>query len=62
MPKELPTVHDVHQWLALTASALVEASAYDDRADVAWFSTMNDPNIAFEALADSEEDRFNNLI
>ena len=38
MPKELPTVKDAHQWLALTASALVEASAYDDRAKVAWSS------------------------
>ena len=34
MPKELLTVNDLHHWLALTASALVEASAYDDRADV----------------------------
>ena len=42
MPKELPTVNDVHHWLALTASALAEASAYDDRAEVAWFSKVND--------------------
>ena len=61
MPKELPTVNDLHHWLALTASALVEASAYDDRADVAWVATVNDPKVTFEALADSEKDRFKNL-
>ena len=61
MPKELPTVSDVHHWLALTAAALVEASAYDDRAEVAWFSKVDDPRIPFEALADSERDRFKNL-
>ena len=54
MPRGLPTVNDAHHWLALTASALVEASAYDDRAEVAWFSKVNSPNIPFEALADSE--------
>ena len=43
MPKELPTVSDLHHWLALAAAALVEASAYDDRAEVAWFSKVNDP-------------------
>ena len=36
MPKDLPTVNDVHHWLAIPAAALVETSAYDDRADVAW--------------------------
>ena len=41
LPKELPTVSDVHHWLALTAAALVEASAYDHRAEVAWFSKVN---------------------
>ena len=35
MPKDLPTVNDSHHWLAMTAAALVEASAYDDRAEVA---------------------------
>ena len=43
MPKELPTVNELHHWLALTASALVEASAYDDRAEVAWLAKVNDP-------------------
>ena len=61
MPKELPTVNDVHHWLALTASALVEASTYDDRADVAWFAKVNYPKITFEALADSGSDILNNL-
>ena len=58
MPKELPTVSSLHHWLALTAAALVEASAYDDRAEVAWFSKGNDPTMTFESLADSGEDRF----
>ena len=44
-----PKVNDLHRWLALTAAALVEASACDDRAEVAWFSTVNDPNVTFEA-------------
>ena len=61
MPNELPTVSDLHHWLALTAVARVEASAYDDRAEVAWFSKVNDPSKSFEALADSEKDRFKNL-
>ena len=34
MPKDLPTVNDLHHWLAMVAEALVEASAYDDRAEV----------------------------
>jgi hypothetical protein len=54
-------VNGIHHWLALTASALVEASAYDDRAEVAWFSKVNGPNVTFEVLADSERERFKNL-
>jgi hypothetical protein len=61
MPTDLPTVNDLHHWLALIASALVEASAYDDRAEVAWFSKVNDPSVTFEALADSEKDRLKHL-
>ena len=60
-PKELPTVSDVHHWLASTAAALVEASAYNDRAEVAWFSKVNDPSTAFAALPDPERDRLKNL-
>ena len=45
MPKDLPTVNDLRHWLALTAFALVEASAYDDRAEVAWFSKVNGSKI-----------------
>ena len=61
MPKELPSVSSLHQSLAFAAVALVEASAYDDRAEVAWFSKVNDPSMTFESLADSGEDRFKNL-
>ena len=42
LPNSCHTVNDVHHWLALTAAALVDASAYDDRAEVAWFFT-DDP-------------------
>ena len=54
-------MNDLHHWLALTASALVEASTYDDRAEASWFAKVNDPKITFEALADSEKDRLKNL-
>ena len=43
MPNDLPTVNDLHNWLALAAAALGEASAYDDRAEAAWFSKVIDP-------------------
>ena len=61
MPKALPSVSNLHHWLALAAAALVEASAYADRADVAWFSKVNDPSMTFDSLADSEKDRVKNL-
>ena len=61
MPKGLPSVNDSHRWLAMTAAALVEASTYDGRADVAWFSKVNDPVVTFGSFADSGKDRFTSL-
>ena len=61
MTKEVLAVDDVHRWFALTASVLVEASAYDDRAEVAWFSQLSGPNVTFEARVESEKDRRANL-
>ena len=43
MPEELPSVNDVHHWLAMTAAAVLEASTYDDRADVACFPKLTTP-------------------
>ena len=45
----------------MTADALVEASAYGDRAEVAWFSKVNDPNMTFGSFAVSGADRIENL-
>ena len=59
--EELPTVLDLHHWLARAAQALVEATAYDDRADVAWFSKINDPKETFESFEDSGPERFQSL-
>ena len=61
MPKDLPSANDLHHWLALTAPALVEASAYDDRAEVAWLCKVNDPGMKLHSFADSGKDRFKNL-
>ena len=48
-PKDRPIANDLHHWLAMTAAALVEASAYDDRAEIASLSKANDPNMTFES-------------
>ena len=60
-PKELPSVNDLHHWLAMTAAALVEASAYDHRAEVAWFSKVSDPQMTFDSHAELGKDPFKNL-
>ena len=52
LPKDLPTVNDLHHWLAMIAAALVEASACGDRAEVAWLSKVHDPHMTFEAIAE----------
>jgi hypothetical protein len=46
----------------MTAAALVEVSAYGDRAEAAWFSEVNDPSMTFESIADSGKGRFKNKI
>ena len=61
MATVLPSVSGRHHWLALAAAALVEASAYDDKAEVSWFSKVNDPNMSFESFADSGTARCKNL-
>ena len=40
---------------------MVEAFVYDDQAEVACFSKVNDPNVTFESLGDPERERFKNL-
>ena len=39
----------------------MDASAYDDRADVAGVSKVNDPSMTFDSFADSGKDLLKNL-
>ena len=61
LPKDLPTVVGLNAWLAKVAQALAEASAYNDRKEVAWFLQVSEPDQTFETLADPGLDRFHNL-
>ena len=58
MPKDFSTVLDMHSWLARIAQALVEASSYDDRAEEAWLTKVNDPSETIDPIADSSPTRF----
>jgi hypothetical protein len=42
IPHKLPTVPTLAQWKVTVASALVQASAFGDRAEVAWFRECGD--------------------
>ena len=48
-------------WLANVSAALVEASAYDDQAEITWFRSVSDGVATFDDLEDSGEPKFNNL-
>ena len=48
-------------WLANVSAALVEASAYDDQAEIIWFRAVNDGVSTFKSLESSGEARFVNL-
>ena len=49
------------QWKVTVASALVQASAFGDRAEVAWFRECGDVGKDFEYFADSGHERFRGL-
>ena len=61
MPPKLPNVVHLRMWLASVSAALVEASAYDDQAEIKWFRAVSDGVATFDDLEDSGEPRFNNL-
>jgi hypothetical protein len=61
MPPKIPNVVHLRMWLANVSVALVEASAYDDQAEIAWFRAVSDGSATFDDLEDSGDQRFNNL-
>ena len=61
IPPKLPTVPGLSDWKIKVATALVQASAYGDQAEVAWFRECNDPDHDFEYFGDSWGDRYRGL-
>ena len=61
LPTKLPNVVHLRMWLANVSAAFVEASAYDDQAEVAWFRTVCDGKTTVEELEDCGEPRYSNL-
>ena len=61
MSPTLPNVARMRMWLANVGAALVEASAYDDQAEIAWFRAVNEGVSTFESLENSGDARFTNL-
>ena len=48
IPGKLPTVNSLAAWTVTGANALVVASVYGDRADVAWLRERSDATKIFE--------------
>ena len=61
MPPTIPNVVHLRLWLANVSAALVEASAYDDQAEIAWLRAVSDGSATFDDLEDSGDQQFNNL-
>ena len=61
IPANLPTVPSLADLKMSIAQALVQASAYKDNADVAWFRECNDPTFTLEESSDSGNERFRGL-
>ena len=57
-PKQLPNVTNLGEWKISVALALVQASGYGDRKEVAWFQECNDATRSFESFGDSGGPRF----
>ena len=58
IPKQLPNVTNLGEWKISVSLALVQASGYGDRREVAWFQECNDGTRSFESFADSGGPRF----
>ena len=58
----MPTVTTLIDWIGSVAMALVNASAYNERQDVEWWSTVNDPKMCIADLASSGGKRFEHLV
>ena len=61
IPNQLPTVNSLAEWKVAVARSLLAASAYGDRAEVAWFRECSDPTKGFEHFSDSGAERFRGL-
>ena len=61
IPPKLPTVPGLSDWKIKVATALVQASAYGDQAEVAWFRECNDADHDLEYFGDSGGDRYRGL-
>ena len=61
MVPAFPTVTQLNEWGQAIARALVAASPYEDRAEVAWFKRASQKGATFEDLADVGESRFHQL-
>ena len=51
IPNKLPTVNNLVAWNVTVAGALIAASAYGDRAEVAWLRECSDSTKGFEHFA-----------
>ena len=60
IPPKLPTVPGLSDWKIRVATALVQASAFGDQAEVAWFRECSDPH-DIEYFGDSGGDRYRGL-
>ena len=53
LPARLPTSGSVNEWRINVAQALLQASAYSDRAEVAWFRECSEAGRTLESFQDS---------
>ena len=58
VPSKLPTVKSLAAWKVTVASSLIAASAYGDRAEVAWFRECCDSTKGFEHFSNSGAEMF----
>ena len=58
VPSKLPTVNSLAAWKVTVASSLIAASAYGDRAEVAWFRECSDSTKGFEHFSNSVAEMF----
>ena len=61
IPAKLPTVPNLADWKPSVAQALVQAAAYSDRAEVAWFRERIGPTYTFEDSCGSGSERLRGL-